>query len=51
MDGRLLEYTRGKVEELLAAPSSSKVTREAAENWKAAIAAGKDADAATHDSA
>ena len=47
MDKELLDYTATKVEELLAASSSSKVTRDAAQGWKDAIAAGADADAAT----
>ena len=47
MDKELLDYTAQKVDELLAAHSSSQVTREAAQGWKDAIAAGKDADAAT----
>ena len=47
MDKELFDYTAQKVEELLAAPSSSQTTLEAAQGWKDAIAAGKDADAAT----
>lgn len=47
MDKELLDYTAQKVDELLAAASSSQVTREAAQGWKDAIAAGEDADAAT----
>ena len=47
MDKELFEYTAQKVEELLAAPSSSKTTRDAAQGWKDAIAAGADADEAT----
>lgn len=47
MDTQLLEYTAQKVDELLAAPSSSKNTLEAAKTWKDAIAQGADADAAT----
>ena len=47
MDKELFDYTTQKVEELLAAPSSSQTTLEAAQGWKDAIAAGKDADEAT----
>ena len=47
MDKELLDYTARKVDELLAATSSSQVTREAAQGWKDAIAAGEDVDAAT----
>ena len=47
MNKELLDYTAQKVEELLAAPSSSKTTLEAAQGWKDAIAAGADADEAT----
>ena len=47
MDKELFDYTAAKVEELLAAGSSSQTTREAAQGWKDAIAAGKDADEAT----
>ena len=47
MEKDLFDYTAQKVEELLAAPSSSKVTIEAAQAWKDAIAAGADADEAT----
>ena len=47
MDKELFDYTAAKVEELLAAGSSSATTREAAQGWKDAIAAGKDADEAT----
>ena len=47
MDKELFDYTAQKVEELLAAPSSSQTTRAAAQGWKDAIAAGEDADAAT----
>jgi hypothetical protein len=47
MDKELLDYTAQKVEELLAAPSSSQTTLAAANAWKDAIAAGNDADAAT----
>lgn len=47
MDKGLFDYTAQKVEELLAAPSSSKATLDAAQGWKDAIAAGKDADEAT----
>ena len=47
MNAELLDFTAKKVDELLNAPSSSKETLEAANAWKAAIAAGEDADAAT----
>ncbi len=47
MDKELFDYTAQKVEELLAAPSSSQTTRDAAQGWKDAIAAGADEDAAT----
>ncbi len=47
MEKELLDYTAQKVEELLAAPSSSQTTRAAAQGWKDAIAAGTDADVAT----
>jgi len=47
MDKELFDYTAAKVEELLAAPSSSKTTRDAAQGWKDAVAAGKDVDEAT----
>ena len=47
MDKDLFDYTAQKVEELLAARSSSKTTREAAQGWKDTIAAGEDADEAT----
>jgi hypothetical protein len=47
MDKELFDYTAGKVEELLAAQSSSQETRDAAQGWKDDIAAGVDADAAT----
>ncbi len=47
MDKELFDYTAQKVEELLAAPSSSKVTLDAAQAWKDAIASGADADVAT----
>ena len=43
MDKELFDYTAQKVEELLAAPSSSQTTRAAAQGWKDAIAAGEDA--------
>ncbi len=49
MDKELFDYTAAKVDELLAAASSSKVTRDAAQGWKDAIAAGADAEAATKD--
>ena len=45
MDKELLDYTAQKVDELLAAPSSSQKTREAAQGWKDAIASGADAGA------
>ena len=45
----LLDYTASKVEELLAAPSASAQTKENAQAWKDAIAAGGDADAACLD--
>ena len=47
MNTQLLEYTEQKVDELLAAPSSSKNTLNAAQTWKDVIAQGVDADAAT----
>ena len=47
MDKELFDYTAEKVDELLAASSSSQETRDAAQGWKDAIAAGADADAAT----
>lgn len=47
MDKELFEYTTKKVDELLAAASSSQTTRDAAQAWKDAIASGADADAAT----
>jgi hypothetical protein len=47
MEKELLDYTAMKVEELLAAPSSSKVTLDAAKAWKESVAAGADVDAAT----
>ena len=47
MEKDLLDYTAQKVEELLAASSSSRQTLDAAQAWKDAIAAGEDADAAT----
>ena len=47
MDKELFDYTAQKVEELLAAPSSSKATLDAAQAWKDAIASGADVDAAT----
>ena len=42
MDKELLDYTARKVDELLAATSSSQVTREAAQGWKDAIAAAQE---------
>lgn len=47
MNKELFDYTAQKVDELLAAPSSSQETRDAAQGWKDAIASGADADAAT----
>lgn len=47
MDKELFDYTAQKVDELLAAASSSQETRDAAQGWKDAIASGADADAAT----
>ena len=47
MDKELFDYTAQKVEELLAATSSSKETLDAAQGWKDAIASGADADEAT----
>ncbi len=47
MDKVLFDYTAKKVDELLAAASSSQQTRDAAQGWKDAIAAGEDKDAAT----
>ena len=47
MNKELFDYTAQKVDELLAAASSSATTREAAQGWKDAIAAGADADDAT----
>ena len=47
MEKALFDYTAQKVEELLAAASSSQQTRAAAQGWKDAIASGADADAAT----
>lgn len=47
MDKELLDYTASKVGEMLAAPSASEATKKSAQDWKDAIAAGKDADAAT----
>lgn len=48
MEQGLLDYTAQKVDEMLAAPSASADTKSAAQAWKDAIAAGKDADAATN---
>ena len=48
MDKELLDYTASKVEEMLAAPSASADTKNAAQAWKDAIAKGDDADAATN---
>ena len=48
MEQGLLDYTAQKVDEMLAAPSASTDTKSAAQAWKDAIAAGKDADAATN---
>ena len=47
MEKELFDYTAQKVEELLAAGSSSQSTREACETWKKAVADGADVDAAT----
>ena len=47
MDKKLFDYTAQKVDELLAAASSSQKTRDAAQAWKDAIASGADADTAT----
>jgi hypothetical protein len=47
MEKELLDYTASKVEEMLVAPSASADTKNAAQAWKDAIAAGKDADEAT----
>lgn len=47
MEKELFDYTASKVEELLAAPSASAQTKENAQAWKDAIAAGGDGDAAT----
>ena len=38
MDKELLDYTASKVEEMLAAPSASADTKNAAQAWKDAIA-------------
>lgn len=48
MEKQLLDYTASKVDEMLAAPSASATTKEAAQAWKDAVAAGSDADAATN---
>ena len=48
MQKELLDYAASKVEEMLAAPSASAQTKQAAQAWKDAIAAGKDADEATN---
>ena len=47
MNKELFDYTAVKVDELLAAASSSQETRDAAQGWKDAIASGANADAAT----
>ncbi len=47
MDKELYDFTAQKVDELLAAASSSQTTRDAAQGWKDAIASGVDADVAT----
>ena len=47
MEKELFDYTAQKVEELLAAGSSSQETRDAAQGGKDAIAAGEDAETAT----
>jgi hypothetical protein len=49
MNTELYEYTAKKVDELLAAASSSQETRDAAQAWKDAAAAGADMDKATAD--
>ena len=46
--GERADYTAQKVDEMLAAPSASADTKKSAQAWKDAIAAGKDADAATN---
>ena len=48
MDKELLDFTAGKVDEMLAAFSASDGTKKAAQAWKDAIAAGQDPDAATN---
>lgn len=48
MEKELLDFTAGKVDEMLAAPSASETTKNAAQAWKDAVAAGEDADAATN---
>lgn len=47
MQNDLQDYTAQKVEELIAAGSSSQETRDAAQAWKDAVASGADVDAAT----
>ena len=47
MNAELYDYTAQKVDELLAAFSSSQNTRDAAQAWKDAAAAGADMDEAT----
>jgi hypothetical protein len=47
MTPELLAFTSTKVDELLAAASSSKQTRDAAQAWKDAKASGADMDIAT----
>jgi hypothetical protein len=48
MDKELLDFASTKVDQMLSAPSASEETKRAAQAWKDAIAAGKDADAATN---
>lgn len=49
MEKELFDYTAAKVEELLAAGSSAPETKQAAQDWKDAVAAdGADVDAATN---
>ncbi len=47
MNKELFDYTAQKVDELLAADSSSQTTRDAAQAWKDAIASGANEDEAT----
>ncbi|MGI6217591.1 MAG: 3-hydroxyisobutyrate dehydrogenase [Coriobacteriales bacterium] len=48
MEKNLLDYTAGKVDEMLVAGSAAPETKKAAQDWKDAIAAGKDANEATN---